>query len=95
MSVDHLVSVLLTVRRGEALRLFKQSPFFAPWHPEVLRLYVDYGLTTDTGSSVKLKTTPLQESLTFADAHVSKDVGELLDKLDGSIILRWIIPAPR
>lgn len=80
--------------REEALRLFKQSPFFAPWHPEVLRLYVDYGLTTDTGSSVKLKTTPLQESLTFADAYVSKDVGELLDKLDGSIILRWIIPAP-
>jgi len=83
------------VRREEALRLFEQSPFFAPWHSEVLRLYVGYGLTTDTGGGVKLKMPPLQESLTFADTHVSKDVGELLGKLDGNITLRWIVPAPR
>ncbi|KAI6142773.1 hypothetical protein BKA82DRAFT_3984617, partial [Pisolithus tinctorius] len=34
----------------DALHQFKQSPFFASWHPEVLKTYVDHGLTVDSNS---------------------------------------------
>ncbi|KAI6138741.1 hypothetical protein BKA82DRAFT_3989582, partial [Pisolithus tinctorius] len=34
----------------DALCQFKQSPFFASWHPEVLKTYVDHGLTVDSNS---------------------------------------------
>ncbi|KAL4071778.1 Alpha/beta hydrolase family-domain-containing protein [Scleroderma citrinum] len=81
--------------REEALRLFKQSPFFASWHPQVLELYVNYGLTADSASNgVKLKMSPLQEALTFVDTRVAKEVWELLETLDANITLRWIVPIP-
>ncbi|KAL4076721.1 Alpha/Beta hydrolase protein [Scleroderma yunnanense] len=80
--------------REEALRLFKKSPFFASWHPEVLELYVNYGLTADSGNGVRLKTTPIQECLTLINSHDIKEVWELLEKLDGNITLRWVVPLP-
>ncbi|KAI6015280.1 Alpha/Beta hydrolase protein [Pisolithus orientalis] len=69
--------------REEALRLFKQRPFFASWHPDVLKSYVDYWL----------KMTPIQESLCFANVFPPLEVWELLEKLDEDITLRWVVPA--
>ncbi|KAI6138540.1 hypothetical protein BKA82DRAFT_4332634 [Pisolithus tinctorius] len=77
----------------EALRLFGQRSFFTSWHPDVLKLYVDYGLTTDASGGVKLKTTPVQESLCYVNIHPPLEHWELLEKLDESITLRWIVPA--
>ena len=88
-----LVSVLLTVHREEASRLFKQSPFFVSWHPEVLELYANYRLTADTSNGVRLKTLLIHESLTFAETHVPDEVGVLLEQLDGNMTVRWIVPA--
>ncbi|KAI6002048.1 Alpha/Beta hydrolase protein [Pisolithus albus] len=79
--------------REEALHLFKQRPFFASWHPDVLRLYVDYGLTTDPSGGVRLKMSPLQEALCFMNVHPPREVWELLEKLDENIKLRWVVPA--
>ncbi|KAG6335177.1 hypothetical protein ID866_3921 [Astraeus odoratus] len=78
--------------RNEALRLFKQSPFFASWHPEVLKLYVDYGLTTEPHGGVRLKMSPVQEGLGFANRQLAYEAWELLEKLDDNIALRWVIP---
>ncbi|KIN97917.1 hypothetical protein M404DRAFT_867768 [Pisolithus tinctorius Marx 270] len=79
--------------REEALRLFGQRSFFTSWHPDVLKLYVDYGLTTDASGGVKLKTTPVQESLCYVNIHPPLEHWELLEKLDESITLRWVVPA--
>ncbi|KAI6038642.1 Alpha/Beta hydrolase protein [Pisolithus marmoratus] len=80
--------------REEALRQFKQSPFFASWHPEVLKTYVDHGLTIDTTGSARLKMAPVQEGLSIVSAPVSFGAWELLEKLDENITLRWIVPSP-
>ena len=90
-----LVSILLTVHREEALRLFKQSPFFVSWRPEVLELYANYRSTADTSDGVRLKTLPIHKSLTFAKTHVPDEVRVLLEQLDGNMTVRWIVPALR
>ncbi|KAH7911504.1 Alpha/beta hydrolase family-domain-containing protein [Hygrophoropsis aurantiaca] len=78
--------------REEALQLFKASPFFAAWHPDVLQLYVDYGLTEDSEGGVRLKMSGLHEALVFANDRTSAEVWELLEKLDEDIELKWILP---
>ncbi|KAI6041545.1 Alpha/beta hydrolase family-domain-containing protein [Pisolithus marmoratus] len=79
--------------REEALRLFEQKSFFASWHPDVLKLYVDYGLTTDSSGGVRLKMSPIQEALCFANTYPPREVWELLEKLDEDVTLRWVVPA--
>ncbi|KAH7925329.1 hypothetical protein BV22DRAFT_1129087 [Leucogyrophana mollusca] len=82
--------------REEALRLFKATPFFAAWHPDVLRAYVDYGLTEDAQGGVRLKMSGLHEALVFANSLTSAEVWELLETLDEKIELRWVLPgSPR
>ncbi|KAH7882978.1 Alpha/beta hydrolase family-domain-containing protein [Phlebopus sp. FC_14] len=79
--------------REEALRLLEKSPFFAAWHPDVLRLYVDHGLTNDPDNGgVKLKMPALHEGLVFANVRLPYETWELLEKLDEGITLRWIMP---
>ncbi|KIN94415.1 hypothetical protein M404DRAFT_1008327 [Pisolithus tinctorius Marx 270] len=80
--------------RGEALSQFKESPFFASWHPDVLKTYVDHGLAVDTAGGVRLKTTSVQEGLTFVNVPVFIEIWELLEKLDENITLRWVVPSP-
>ncbi|EGO01092.1 hypothetical protein SERLA73DRAFT_72062 [Serpula lacrymans var. lacrymans S7.3] len=78
--------------REEALRMFKASPFFAAWHPDVLQLYVDYGLTDTPEGEVKLKMSGMHEALSFANNLASNETWELLENLDKKIELRWIVP---
>ncbi|EGO01085.1 hypothetical protein SERLA73DRAFT_72055 [Serpula lacrymans var. lacrymans S7.3] len=78
--------------REEALRTFKASPLFAAWHPDVLQLYVDYGLTDTPEGEVKLKMSGMHEALSFANDLASNETWELLEKLDKKIELRWIVP---
>ncbi|KIN93607.1 hypothetical protein M404DRAFT_1008823 [Pisolithus tinctorius Marx 270] len=80
--------------REEALSLFKQSPFFASWHPEVLKTYVDHGLTVDAAGGVRLKMTTIQEGLSYVSVPICIEVWELLEKLDENITLRWVMPSP-
>lgn len=44
---------------------FASRPFFKPWHPDALNLYVSDGLY-ETGNEYKLKTTPAEEAATFS-----------------------------
>ncbi|KAI6142998.1 Alpha/beta hydrolase family-domain-containing protein [Pisolithus tinctorius] len=80
--------------REEALSLFKQSPFFASWHPEVLKTYVDHGLTADATGGVRLKLTTVQEGLSYVSVSICAEVWELLEQLDENITLRWVVPWP-
>lgn len=79
--------------REEALHQFKQSPFFASWHPGVLKTYVDHGLTVDATGAARLKMTSVQEALSYVNAPVAFEVWELLEKLDENITLRWVLPS--
>ncbi|KAG1737531.1 Alpha/beta hydrolase family-domain-containing protein [Suillus paluster] len=78
--------------REEALRSLKASPFFGGWHPDVLRLYVTYGICEDSQGGVKLKTSGLHEALVFGGRVGSYEAWELLSKVDERIELRWVVP---
>ncbi|KAI6038643.1 Alpha/beta hydrolase family-domain-containing protein [Pisolithus marmoratus] len=92
--IDEILRRNFWSSREEALRQFIQSPFFASWHPEVLKTYVDHGLTVDATGIARLKMTPVQEGLSIVNAPVSFEVWELLEKLDENITLRWVVPSP-
>ncbi|KAG1819108.1 Alpha/Beta hydrolase protein [Suillus subaureus] len=78
--------------REDALRSFKSSPAFSAWHPDVLRLYVDFGLYEDESGCVRLKLPPIHEALVLANSRASRETWELLEKLDEKIELLWILP---
>ncbi|KAG1754813.1 Alpha/beta hydrolase family-domain-containing protein [Suillus paluster] len=78
--------------REEALRLFKASRYFGGWHPDVLRLYVTYGLCEDSRGGVKLKMSGLHEALVNAGRMGSYEAWELLERVDERIELRWVLP---
>jgi hypothetical protein len=67
-------------------------PFFAAWDPKVLEVYVEHGLAPDSKGGFRLKMSGVQEAVVFAEAHVPYEVWELLERLDESIELRWIMP---
>ncbi|KAG1819131.1 Alpha/Beta hydrolase protein [Suillus subaureus] len=78
--------------REDALRSFKSSPVFSAWHPDVLRLYVDYGLYEDGSGRVRLKTPPIHEAIVYANLQVSRETWESMERLDENIELLWILP---
>jgi len=78
--------------REEALQLFRKSPFFGAWHPDVLELYVDHGLIDDAEGGVRLKMSGLQEGLSFANWLSACETWELLERLDEGITLQWVVP---
>ncbi|KAG2159363.1 Alpha/Beta hydrolase protein [Suillus bovinus] len=78
--------------REAALRSFKSSPLFSVWHPDVIRLYVDYGLYEDGSGSVRLKTAPIHEAIVSANLRTSRETWELMETLDEKIELLWILP---
>ncbi|KAG1859214.1 Alpha/Beta hydrolase protein [Suillus subluteus] len=78
--------------REDALRSFKSSPMFSAWDPDVLRLYVDFGLYEDESGCVRLKTPPIHEALVLANPRASRETWELMEKLDENIELLWVLP---
>ncbi|KAG1802023.1 Alpha/Beta hydrolase protein [Suillus plorans] len=78
--------------REDALRSFKSSPLFSSWHPDVLRLYVDYGLYEDGSGKVALKTPPIHEAIFSANVRAGRETWELMETLDENIELLWILP---
>ncbi|KAF9238978.1 Alpha/Beta hydrolase protein [Melanogaster broomeanus] len=78
--------------REDALRLFKKSPFFRTWNPEVLQLYIDHALIDDSNGGVKLKMSSVHEGLCLVGYMASWEMWELLDKVDEAITLRWVVP---
>jgi pimeloyl-ACP methyl ester carboxylesterase len=78
--------------REDALRSFKSSPMFSAWHPDVLRLYVDFGLYEDESGCVRLKTPPIHEALVLANPLASRETWELMERLDENIEVLWILP---
>ncbi|KIO01549.1 hypothetical protein M404DRAFT_1002974 [Pisolithus tinctorius Marx 270] len=93
-AVDAFIRRSFWSSREEALSLFKQSPFFASWHPEVLKTYVDHGLTVGAAGGVGLKMIAVQEGLSYVSVPTCIEVWELLEKLDENITLRWVVPWP-
>ncbi|KAA1472838.1 alpha/beta-hydrolase, partial [Dentipellis sp. KUC8613] len=75
--------------REEAHKLLRASPFFGAWEPEVLKLYVEHGLTPD-GSGVRLKTTGFQEAATFADTLTRQEAWTAVGQIDERIPLKWL-----
>jgi hypothetical protein len=65
---------------------------FSAWHPDVLRLYVDFGLYEDESGCVRLKTPPIHEALVLANPLASRETWELMERLDGNIEVLWILP---
>lgn len=78
--------------REDALRSFKSSPLFSSWHPNVLRLYVDYGLYEDGSGRIALKTPPVHEAIISANVRTGRETWELMETLDENIELLWILP---
>ncbi|KZT67781.1 alpha/beta-hydrolase [Daedalea quercina L-15889] len=78
--------------RQEAKDKFLASPFFTAWHPDVLDVYVDRGLTDDANGGVKLKMPGIHEAITFTEVLTPYDTWDLVDSLDTRIPLRWILP---
>ncbi|KAG0703530.1 hypothetical protein DFH29DRAFT_915901 [Suillus ampliporus] len=96
-NAQNLVGLTLVRReqwpsREDALRSFKSSPMFSAWHPDVLRLYVDYGLYDDESGCVRLTTPPIHEALILANPRTSRETWALMGKLDENIELLWIVP---
>jgi hypothetical protein len=65
---------------------------FSAWHPDVLRLYVEFGLYEDESGCVRLKMPPIHEALVLANLRASRETWELIEKLDEKIELLWILP---
>lgn len=80
--------------REEALRLFQQNSFFSSWHPSVLKIYTEHGITRipPPEGGVKLKMSAIQEAICFDDIKTSEEVWEMIEGLDERIELRWVIP---
>ncbi|EIW75006.1 alpha beta-hydrolase [Coniophora puteana RWD-64-598 SS2] len=80
--------------REEAKSMFQKSPFFSRWHPDILDLYVAFGLADDPAGGVRLKTSGLQEALVYANSRrrVPGEVWQDIEKLDPRITLRWAGP---
>ncbi|KAG1841423.1 hypothetical protein DFJ58DRAFT_856637, partial [Suillus subalutaceus] len=66
----------------DTLRSFKSSPMFSVWHPDILRLYVDFGLDEDESGCVRLKTPPIHKSLVLANPRAGYETWGLIEKLD-------------
>jgi hypothetical protein len=65
---------------------------FSAWHPDVLRLYVDYGLYEDESGCIRLKTPSVHEAIVLANPRASRETWQLMEKLDEKIELLWILP---
>ncbi|KAF5355440.1 hypothetical protein D9758_006398 [Tetrapyrgos nigripes] len=81
------------------------SPFFKPWHPDVLRLYVEGGLyptspspspcSCFSGSPVeyKLKLDAITEATVFTDTITGcADIWDRFHEIDENIEIKWIMP---
>ncbi|KAG1736142.1 uncharacterized protein EDB91DRAFT_1143098 [Suillus paluster] len=56
----------------DALHSFKFSHTFSAWHPNVLRLYVNYGPHEDESGRVRLKMPVIHEVLAYANPRASR-----------------------
>lgn len=78
--------------REEALKTLSASPFFKIWDPEVLKLYVEYGIYNDKGV-YRLKTAPIHEAVSFIGMLSGAEEAWMgMMGLDERIELRWIVP---
>ncbi|KAG1862085.1 hypothetical protein DFJ58DRAFT_657123 [Suillus subalutaceus] len=55
--------------------------------PDVLRLYLDFGLHEDGSRRVGLKTPPIHEALILSNLGASRETWELMERLDKNIEL--------
>ncbi|KAG1745299.1 hypothetical protein EDB19DRAFT_1894483 [Suillus lakei] len=78
--------------REDTLRSIKSPRLFYAWHPDMLRLYVDFGLYEDGSGCVILKTPPIHEALILDNPRASRETWESMERLDEDIELLWIIP---
>ncbi|KAF8316887.1 hypothetical protein DL93DRAFT_2134844 [Clavulina sp. PMI_390] len=73
--------------REDALSLYKLSPSFSYWNPDVLKTFVKYGITEDSKGGVKLKTPTMQEAMWFMEGDGVTKTYETLSQLPPSVEL--------
>jgi pimeloyl-ACP methyl ester carboxylesterase len=78
--------------REAALKHMSKSPLSTVWDPDVLSAFVEHALTPDPRGGMRLKCSPVQEGLVYADARVAYEVWELIEHLDERVELRWVSP---
>ncbi|KAF8240976.1 alpha/beta-hydrolase [Tricholoma matsutake] len=101
-SIEQLTFAALTRRetwgsqRVYSIEVLRESPFFAAWDPEVLKIYIECGTTPSRDSSgtpvIRLKMPGIQEAIVFSETHTEREVYQRLSELDERIELRWIMP---
>lgn len=79
--------------REEAYSLFRKSPFFGSWDPDVLRMYVEYALIEDASGQIRLKCTNFQEAAVFADGTRPIEALSALPHVDERIPVKWLVPS--
>ncbi|KZV70079.1 alpha/beta-hydrolase [Peniophora sp. CONT] len=77
--------------REDALKAFKPSPLGA-WPDEVLRLYVQHGLTENLNGGVRLKCAGLQEAVVFVEGRGAHQAWTVLPDIDERVAIHWILP---
>lgn len=68
---------------------------FAAWHPAALTSYVQHAIYQDASGKARLKMTPVQEALLFAETLGGAEIawkGIAEGRLDERIELRWVVP---
>ncbi|KDQ56886.1 hypothetical protein JAAARDRAFT_132330 [Jaapia argillacea MUCL 33604] len=81
--------------REDAYNHLKKSLVCGCWDKEVLKVYVECGMTEageGEGGGVRLKTSAIQEAVMFSETQVSYELFELMKDLDENIELRWVMP---
>ncbi|KIK71211.1 hypothetical protein GYMLUDRAFT_33350 [Collybiopsis luxurians FD-317 M1] len=80
--------------RDEALPLLRKSPFFGSWHPDALKMYVEYGLFSPPGTNgVTLKMHPVWEALAYTNGlQRSGDMFDDVPRLDEKVYIKWVMP---
>ncbi|KIK56809.1 hypothetical protein GYMLUDRAFT_247589 [Collybiopsis luxurians FD-317 M1] len=92
----HLHTHILYIRE-EAFKFLKKSPFFALWHPDAFKIYIESGLHSDPQSGeVCLTMHSIYKALVNINAkETSKDMYEKLPSLDGRVYTKWVMPDPK
>ncbi|KAF9503721.1 hypothetical protein BS47DRAFT_1309373, partial [Hydnum rufescens UP504] len=81
--------------RKEAKAHFLRNPTFNVWAPEILDLYIQYGLVDIPPSDGAALSCVFfffpQEAVCFADDFFEKETYEMLEELDEKVKIKWIM----
>ncbi|KZV93760.1 hypothetical protein EXIGLDRAFT_34964 [Exidia glandulosa HHB12029] len=77
--------------RENAFASLRRSPFFQAWDEDVLRAYVEHGMTYSEKDGAQLKTSIYQEMSIFAETRVPNEAWEATRNVPPEVRLFWIM----